>query len=124
MLKLEDYEPIVGPQVIEELKCLAKHLEGKRILHVNSTAVGGGVAEILNRMVPLLGELGLKVRWDVIKGGEAFYSVTKKIHNALHGVEQMFEDKDYEEFFDVQEKNLSQMPLDEDIVFVHDPQPI
>ena len=124
MLKLEDYEPIVGPQVIEELKSLAKNLEGKRILHVNSTAVGGGVAEILNRMVPLLGELGVQTSWDVVKGGEVFYAVTKKIHNALHGNEQTFNDNDFDVFFDVQEKNLNQMRLDEDIVFIHDPQPI
>ena len=124
MPKLESYEPIVGLQVIEELKSLAKNLEGKRILHINSTAVGGGVAEILNRMVPLLGELGVQTRWDVIKGGEAFYAVTKKMHNALHGNEQTFTDKDFEVFFDVQEKNLNQMRLDDDIVFVHDPQPI
>ena len=124
MLKLEDYEPIVGPHVIEELKSLAKNLEGKRILHVNSTAVGGGVAEILNRMVPLLGELGVQTSWDVVKGGEAFYAVTKKIHNALHGTEQTFDDNDFDVFFDVQEKNLNQMRLDEDIVFIHDPQPI
>lgn len=124
MPKLEDYEPLVGPQVIEELKALAKNLEGKRVLHVNSTAVGGGVAEILNRMVPLLGELGVHTRWDVIKGGEAFYVVTKKMHNALHGNEQNFIEKDFEVFFDVQEENLKWMQLDEDIVFIHDPQPI
>lgn len=124
MHKLEQYEPIVGPQVIEELKILAKNLEGKRVLHVNSTAVGGGVAEILNRMVPLLGDLGVTARWDVIKGGEAFYSVTKKIHNALHGHEQTFDDKDFDVFFEVQEENSRRMRLDDDIVFVHDPQPI
>ncbi len=124
MPKLEDYESIVGPQVIEELKILAKNLEGKRVLHINSTAVGGGVAEILNRMVPLLGELGVQTRWDVIKGGEAFYAVTKKMHNALHGDEQVFTDKDFDTFFDVQENNLKQMRLDDDIIFIHDPQPI
>jgi trehalose synthase len=124
MIRLEDYEPIVGEQVIEELKLLAGHLAGKSILHVNSTAVGGGVAEILNRMVPLMEELGIKTRWDVVKGGEEFYSVTKKMHNALHGHEQSFSEKDFEIFFDVQEKNLSQIKLDEDVVFIHDPQPI
>src|SRR3989338_2740117 len=124
MPKLEDYEPLVGFQVIEELRTLAKNLEGKRVLHINSTAVGGGVAEILSRMVPLLGELGVQTRWDVIKGGEAFYTVTKKMHNALHGNEQNFTEKDFEVFFDVQEENLNQMSLDEDIVYIHDPQPI
>ena len=85
MPALDDYKPIVGPQIIEELRLLAGHLSGKRVLHVNSTAVGGGVAEILSRMTPLLNELGVKARWDVIKGGEDFYAVTKKIHNDFNG---------------------------------------
>ena len=124
MPALDDYKPIVGPQIIEELRLLAGHLSGTRVLHVNSTAVGGGVAEILSRMTPLLNELGVKARWDVIKGGEDFYAVTKKIHNALHGSKQTFEAKDYDVFLEVQEKNLKEMPLDEDIIFVHDPQPV
>ena len=124
MPTLDDYKPIVGPQIIEELRLLAGHLSGTRVLHVNSTAVGGGVAEILSRMTPLLNELGVKARWDVIKGGEDFYAVTKKIHNALHGSKQTFEAKDYDVFLEVQEKNLKEMPLDEDIIFVHDPQPV
>ena len=124
MPALDDYKPIVGPQIIEELRLLAGHLSGTRVLHVNSTAVGGGVAEILSRMTPLLNELGVKARWDVIKGGEDFYAVTKKIHNALHGSKQTFEAKDYDIFLEVQEKNLKEMPLDEDIIFVHDPQPL
>ena len=124
MPALDDYKPIVGPQIIEELRLLAGHLSGTRVLHVNSTAVGGGVAEILSRMTPLLNELGVKARWDVIKGGEDFYAVTKKIHNALHGSKQTFEAKDYDVFLEVQEKNLKEMPLDEDFIFVHDPQPL
>ena len=123
MTQLADYEAFVGSQVLEEIKILADHLKNKRILHVNSTAVGGGVAEILNRMVPLMNELGLQARWDVIKGGEAFYAVTKKIHNALHGSSPEFQPEDFEEFMKVQSENLSQMALDEDIVFIHDPQP-
>jgi trehalose synthase len=124
MAHLSDYQAVVGPQVLEELKLLAGHLRGRGILYVNSTAVGGGVAEILNRMVPLLNELGVAARWEVIKGGEAFYTVTKKIHNALHGNPAIFEEKDFDVFFEVQEENLRQMPLDADIVFIHDPQPI
>ena len=85
MARLEDYRTIAGTEALEELSLLARPLAGKSILHVNSTAVGGGVAEILNRMVPLMRELGLDVRWEVIKGGEDFYAVTKKFHNALHG---------------------------------------
>lgn len=121
---LKDYEPIVGKQTMEDIKLLSRHLEGKRILNVNSTAVGGGVAEILSRLVPLMNELGIQARWDVIKGGEAFYAVTKKMHNALHGTPQTFELKDYDTFLQVQDENLDLMALDEDIVFIHDPQPV
>ncbi|MBM4351333.1 MAG: glycosyl transferase family 1, partial [Deltaproteobacteria bacterium] len=80
-----DYEPIVGLQTLEELYLLAEGLKGKRVKMVNSTAVGGGVAEILHRLVPLLNELGIQTQWEVIKGGEDFFVVTKKIHNTLHG---------------------------------------
>ncbi len=120
---LSDYEPIVGKQVMDEIRLLARQLQGKRILNINSTAVGGGVAEILNRMIPLFQELGVDAKWDVIKGGEAFYAVTKKMHNALHGTPQHFELRDYDTFMAVQEENLAAMPLDEDIIFVHDLQP-
>ncbi|HUS99521.1 MAG TPA: glycosyl transferase family 1, partial [Candidatus Thermoplasmatota archaeon] len=85
MIKLRDYEPIVGSDIIDELELCASKLSEVSIQNVNSTAVGGGVAEILMRMIPLLQELGIKASWDVIKGGEKFFEVTKKIHNALHG---------------------------------------
>ncbi len=124
MPQLADYEPIVGTEEIQDLQLLAKELRGKRIVHINSTAVGGGVAEILSRMVPLFNELGVNTRWDVIKGGEEFYTVTKKIHNALHGDPQTFTEEDFNLFREVQAENLKQMALDEDIVFIHDPQPV
>src|SRR5262245_13330990 len=79
MPQLEEYRSIVGSDTIEELHLLAQRLKGKSVLHVNSTAVGGGVAEILNRMVPLLCELEVNTSWEVIKGGDAFYTVTKKL---------------------------------------------
>ncbi|MDP2940101.1 MAG: glycosyl transferase family 1, partial [Candidatus Omnitrophota bacterium] len=85
MANIEEYIPIVGQPIIDDLKLLAEKLKGKIIQHINSTAVGGGIAEILSRMVPLLKELGVDTRWDVIKGGEQFFEVTKKFHNALHG---------------------------------------
>ncbi|MBI2095819.1 MAG: glycosyltransferase [Candidatus Omnitrophica bacterium] len=109
---------------MEELKLLSKNLAGKKVIHVNSTSVGGGVAEILDRMVPLMNELGLETRWEVIKGGEAFYAVTKKIHNALHGAPQGLEESEYEIFLDVQEENLKAMRFDGDVIFIHDPQPV
>lgn len=123
MSMLEQYAPIVGEAIIDELKLLARHLEGTRVVTVNSTAVGGGVAEILNRMVPLCSELGIQIRWDVIKGGEDFFAVTKRIHNALHGKIEPFTDHDREVFRATTELNLASMDLDADVVFIHDPQP-
>ena len=124
MVTLDDYIPIVGESVVEDLRLIAGHLKGKRILNVNSTAVGGGVAEILTRMVPLLRELGLDVHWDVIKGGEEFFEVTKKFHNGLHGGRVDIGEKDFEIFMETSRDNLAQMDTSADIVFIHDPQPI
>lgn len=124
MAKIEDYVPIVGQSVIEELRLLAQKLEDKTVQHVNSTAIGGGVAEILNRMVPLLKELGVNVSWDVIKGGTQFFEVTKKFHNALHGKKEQICKNDFEVFLETSQKNIEELNIYGDIVFVHDPQPI
>lgn len=124
MTRIDEYAPIVGQAVINGLRLLAERLKGKKIQHINSTAVGGGVAEILNRMVPLLRELGVDARWDVIKGGERFFEVTKKFHNALHGKEGKIDSGDFAAFMETGQRNIEEMNIYGDIVFVHDPQPI
>ncbi|MFH1339115.1 MAG: glycosyltransferase [Candidatus Omnitrophota bacterium] len=124
MSKVADYEPIAGKNIIAELRLLAGRLSGKTIQNINSTAVGGGVAEILNRMVPLLRELGVDARWDVIKGGERFFQATKRFHNALHGKSDGVTDDDFTAFLETSEQNKKEMSLYGDIVFVHDPQPL
>ena len=124
MAKLRDYEPIVGSDIIDELELIASKLTGIVIQNINSTAVGGGVAEILMRMVPLLQELGIKASWDVIKGGEKFFEVTKKIHNALHGQIVHFTQDEIDLFIETNEMNAENMELRGDILFIHDPQPI
>lgn len=124
MAGLKDYEPIVGKDVIDELALLAEKAKGFVVQNVNSTAVGGGVAEILNRMVPLLQELGVQARWDVIKGGEKFYKVTKKFHNALHGKAEDITADDFTTFLETAEMNCRSMELTGNILFIHDPQPI
>ncbi len=123
MIKIEDYSPVVGQATIDELYLLAKSLEGKQIQNINSTAVGGGVAEILTRMIPLLNQLGVQARWDVIKGDEKFFGTTKKMHNGLHGVPAEISDDEYEWFLEVNRKNAEEISFG-DIVYVHDPQPI
>ncbi|MCM8783216.1 MAG: glycosyltransferase [Candidatus Omnitrophica bacterium] len=124
MEKLEAYIPIVGESVINDLRLLAKSLKGRVIQNINSTAVGGGVAEILTRMVPLLKELGIDARWDLIKGGEDFFTVTKKFHNVLHGRKEEVTDRDFEIFLKTSEENIKEVNIDGDIIFIHDPQPI
>lgn len=124
MPRLKEYESITGSQGIEELRLLAEKMKGRTIQNINSTAVGGGVAEILNRMVPLLQELGVNAKWDVIKGGEKFYKVTKKFHNALHGKEEAIGPDDFTVFNETSEMNNKAMELTGDILFIHDPQPI
>ncbi|OGS28122.1 MAG: glycosyl transferase family 1, partial [Elusimicrobia bacterium RIFCSPHIGHO2_02_FULL_61_10] len=123
MARLEEYRSLAGSNVIDELRLLAQRLKGRTVLHVNSTAVGGGVAEILNRMVPLLNELEVPTRWEVIKGGEAFFAATKKFHNALHGDPQELRPRDYQAFEETTDENLNALKLDADFVFIHDPQP-
>jgi len=121
---LLDYEAIVGRTILDELYLLAEMLKGKRVKMINSTAVGGGVAEILNRLVPLLNGLEIETQWDVIKGGEDFFEVTKKIHNTLHGEQTLFPPRMRETFLEVSRENLRNTGLDQDIIVIHDPQPI
>ncbi|KPK99218.1 MAG: glycosyl transferase family 1 [Omnitrophica WOR_2 bacterium SM23_72] len=124
MAKIDEYVPIVGESIINDMKLLAERLQGKVIQHVNSTAVGGGVAEILNRMVPLLRELGVDTRWDLIKGGVQFFEVTKKFHNVLHGRKETVTQSDFDVFNETSQSNIEEFQLNGDIIFVHDPQPI
>jgi len=124
MPEIREYIPIVGQSVIDELFFLAEKLEGKTVQNINSTAVGGGVAEILTRMIPLLRELAVDAQWDVIKGDGKFFSITKKFHNALHGVDVVITDEDFSYFVEVNHSNAENMNFLGDILFIHDPQPI
>jgi trehalose synthase len=124
MARLEEYIPIVGESVIEDLRLLASRLQKKTIQNINSTAVGGGVAEILNRMVPLLRELGVDARWDLIKAGEEFFEVTKRFHNALHGRPELITQRDFDIYLETIKKNIEQINIYADIVYIHDPQPL
>ncbi len=124
MARLEKYIPIVGEAIINDLRLLAERLQGKVIQNINSTSVGGGVAEILNRMIPLLKELGIDARWDLIKGGESFFMVTKKFHNVLHGRGEEINEHDFEIFRETSQQNIAEVNIYGDVVFIHDPQPI
>ncbi|MGA2481504.1 MAG: glycosyltransferase [Candidatus Acidiferrales bacterium] len=121
---LEDYFPVVGPNEVEEIRALASRLAGKSIKMVNSTSVGGGVAEILNRMVPLLSDIGLACEWSVITGGNDFFEVSKAFHNALHGEPYDASPGDFELFLANSEQNLQHQTFGADFVVIHDPQPV
>jgi len=123
---LESYAEVTGQATIEQLRQLAKVLEGKTVLHVNSTRVGGGVAEILNKMVPLKQELGLNVNWEVVSGEAAFYECTKGFHNALQGTPVDIPNSLIEVYEATNAENAERLrPQLEgaDFVFIHDPQP-
>jgi trehalose synthase len=121
--RLDDYKGIVGAADIDELRFLAEGLKGKSIKMVNSTAVGGGVAEMLNQLVPLLNEVEVKTNWDVITGGNDFFEVTKAFHNALQGSEYHLTPQARDVFLMHNEQNRQRMQFSEDVVVIHDPQP-
>ena len=121
---IEDYRKIVGDEIIDELYLLAQKLKGISIQNINSTPSGGGVAEILSRIVPLMQELGVNIWWDVMEAEEEFFSITKKIHNRLHGVDIPLSKEELNYFLDVNYQNALRIKKWADIVFIHDPQPI
>ena len=122
-IPLDDYAGLLSAGEIEELRALAKPLRGRSIEMINSTAIGGGVAEILNRLVPLAEELDLHFKWEVMTGGEDFFDVTKSFHNALHGAPYHASPRDFEIFLAYAERNRAALPLDSEFVVIHDPQP-
>ena len=114
----------MGKSSVDELRFLAEKLSGKVVQNINSTFTGGGVAEILSRMIPLLNQLGVDARWSVIKGSEEFFQVTKKFHNALHARQEKITPVDFAYFQETTEKNIKEIDINGDIIYVHDPQPI
>ena len=124
VVSLDDYRPVVGSAEVDEIRALAGRLAGKSVKMVNSTAVGGGVAEILNRLVPLLSDLSVSTRWEIMTGGEDFYEVTKAFHNALHGGSYNKTWQAFDIFQAYTEQNLRQISFDADFVVIHDPQPV
>jgi len=124
MVNLKEYEEVAGAKVIDEIIGLGEKLHGKRVVHINSTKVGGGVAEILQRLIPLLNESGMKAEWQVIRGNEEFFYVTKSFHNALHGANLPVTQRMLDTYLKTNEENAGLLDLnDADFVVVHDPQP-
>ena len=124
MNRLNDYADVVGKKYIEQLKSLALNLKMKKVIMVNSTKDGGGVAEILHRLVPLLNELGVQTKWETINGDSDFFNTTKNIHNALQGQRICFPREMLEHYLEINKNNSEKFEFNEDFVFIHDPQPL
>ncbi len=122
---LEDYLDIVGYSVISEIERVAGSLRGVRVLHVNSTRYGGGVAEVLSSLVPLMRSVGIDARWEIIKGDPGFFEITKSIHNALQGnMSVSLSAEQVKHYVDVVLSNSDVLSGGDDVVIIHDPQPL
>ncbi|MGC8616051.1 glycosyltransferase [Desulfurella multipotens] len=124
---LSELESIVGISEIDHLVKLSRFLQGKKIVHINSTKIGGGVAELLTNILPLKHELGLDATWEIVVGQSDFYKCTKMFHNLLQGVKnQIVPDtllKVYEQTNEENAQRLYDLLNEADFVFIHDPQP-
>jgi trehalose synthase len=118
------YESSAGIEAISQLRVLAEPLRGARVLHVNATPYGGGVAEILRSEIPLLRDLGLVADWKLITGDESFFSVTKAIHNGLQGSTRELTPADQETYLTHSARNAQLLEEEYDLIVVHDPQPL
>jgi len=121
---LNDYIDIVGKEEIENIKKLALPLKGERVVHINTTSFGGGVAEILSTLVPLMKDVGLEAEWQVIKGTDDFFSVTKAILNGLQGMDVSFTEEMKKIFLKTNQLNEKLFEDEYDFVVIHDPQPV
>lgn len=124
LTSVEDYEPLVGSETVERLLKKAAALHDLHIVNVNSTYYGGGVAEILSSLTLLMNASEIKTGWRVMEGRPDFFSVTKKMHNALQGADINFTDLKMQIYEEVAFENAARLHLDHDVVIVHDPQPL
>ncbi|MBD3312940.1 glycosyltransferase [Candidatus Woesearchaeota archaeon] len=123
--KLDDYRKIVGKDVIDKLRESSEHLRDKHIVHINATAVGGGVAEILNTLVFLMNDLGIDTGWRILLGSHSFFKITKGIHNSLQGGKWSMTSNRKHVYMEYCKRNsIINHISDHDIVVIHDPQPL
>lgn len=121
---LNSYIDIVGKDEIESIKKLALPLKGKKVVHINATSFGSGVAEILSALMPLMKDVGMKAEWQVIKGTDDFFNVTKSIHNGLQGMDVPFTKEMKGIFLKNNQLNEKLFEGEYDFVVIHDPQPL
>ena len=122
---LQKYRPVLGNELIDEIESLAVDLKGVRMCHVNSTAFGGGVAELLSSHIPLVRDAGLIMDWQVIHGDRRFFTVTKSLHNALQGGDgSLIQREETDRLYKTQNQiNAHEVDLDYDVFIINDPQP-
>lgn len=121
---IEDYQPLIGEEAVERIRRKANRLRDLRVLHLSSTFYGGGVAEMLSSETLLARSLGIKADWRLIQGSPDFFSVTKKLHNALQGAAINLTELKKEVYEETIVQNALRMDMDYDFVVVHDPQPL
>jgi len=121
--RVDEYSDPAGRDAVELLREAAQPLAGARVLHLNSTAFGGGVAELLHTQLPLMNDLGLDVTWALVEGSDDYFHVTKSVHNALQGAEIEWSAKTRQVYWDRIRANARELTETFDFVFVHDPQP-
>ncbi len=122
-IHVDNYRPLVGDGLIDEIHALSRDLRGLRVCHVNATAVGGGVAELLARQIPIYRALGLRADWRLIYGDAEFFAVTKGFHNALQGAALELTPEVAAEYLDHNRRGAAALGRDYDLYMVHDPQP-
>lgn len=120
---LSEYTSVVGDDVIDELEELARPLRGARVVHVSATAFGGGVAEMLHTLVPLMRSVGLQAEWQIISGSDTFFNITKRMHNALQGSDLALTEAMQTDYMHTNTQNAASFADNFDFVVVHDPQP-
>jgi len=121
--RIDDYRSVAPLGTVDTILALAEKLQGRTISHINSTLLGGGVAEILGCLVPLFRDVGVDARWEILKGNEEFFRITKSFHNALQGRPQVISDRMLKEYINQNMMHQDHLSLDTDIVLIHDPQP-
>lgn len=124
IVKLVDYEKLVGTQTVDRISKKAEKLKDFDVAHINSTYYGGGVAEILSSLTLLMNSVGIKTEWRVIQGSPDFFSITKKVHNALQGEKLNLSRRKTDIYESVIYENSLRNHLNHDLVIIHDPQPL
>ncbi|NRD45521.1 glycosyltransferase [Corallococcus exiguus] len=124
LVQVENYERYVGAEVVERILEKARPLQDLRVVHVNSTYYGGGVAELLSPLTLLMNSVGMATEWRAIQGPPDFFSITKKMHNALQGADIHLTSMKATIYEEVVYENAVRNRLDHDRVVIHDPQPL